>query len=157
MWLADGVRPFDELMVQHRKWINSIMRLSMLCEHSQYTLKFGHKYGPCKLNGTSLSIVYVYCIFWPGLKIYMRNVINYPKICLSCAIAVKVSSWLWLFLIVLIFPQLSHADTVEGLVLINIDPNAKGWMDWAAHKVRLRKMLSCLPSNCMQDFVIASN
>ena len=33
-------------------------------------------------------------------------------------------------------PQLLHANTVEGLVLINIDPNAKGWMDWAAHKVR---------------------
>ncbi|XP_053116289.1 protein NDRG2 isoform X2 [Hemicordylus capensis] len=31
--------------------------------------------------------------------------------------------------------SLSHADTVEGLVLINIDPNAKGWMDWAAHKL----------------------
>lgn len=31
--------------------------------------------------------------------------------------------------------QLNHQDSVEGLVLINIDPNAKGWMDWAAHKV----------------------
>ncbi|KAM5239481.1 protein NDRG2 isoform 2-T2 [Hipposideros larvatus] len=30
---------------------------------------------------------------------------------------------------------LNHQDTVEGLVLINIDPNAKGWMDWAAHKL----------------------
>ncbi|XP_066843190.1 protein NDRG2-like [Anser cygnoides] len=24
---------------------------------------------------------------------------------------------------------------VEGLVLVNIDPQAKGWMDWAAHKL----------------------
>ncbi len=24
---------------------------------------------------------------------------------------------------------------VEGLVLININPCAEGWMDWAAHKV----------------------
>ncbi len=24
---------------------------------------------------------------------------------------------------------------VEGLMLININPCAEGWMDWAAHKV----------------------
>uniref|UniRef100_A0A7N4PQY1 Protein NDRG2 n=1 Tax=Sarcophilus harrisii TaxID=9305 RepID=A0A7N4PQY1_SARHA len=30
---------------------------------------------------------------------------------------------------------LSNPDVVEGLVLINIDCNAKGWMDWAAHKL----------------------
>ncbi|XP_018425530.1 PREDICTED: protein NDRG2 [Nanorana parkeri] len=30
---------------------------------------------------------------------------------------------------------LAHPNTVEGLVLLNIDPNAKGWMDWAAHKL----------------------
>ncbi|XP_026539963.1 protein NDRG4 isoform X2 [Notechis scutatus] len=30
----------------------------------------------------------------------------------------------------LIFP-----DLVEGLVLINVDPNAKGWIDWAASKL----------------------
>ncbi|RXN39041.1 NDRG4 isoform X2 [Labeo rohita] len=30
----------------------------------------------------------------------------------------------------LIFP-----DLVEGLVLLNIDPNGKGWIDWAATKL----------------------
>ncbi|XP_068953833.1 protein NDRG2 isoform X3 [Petaurus breviceps papuanus] len=32
---------------------------------------------------------------------------------------------------------LLNPDVVEGLVLINIDCNAKGWMDWAAHKEEL--------------------
>uniref|UniRef100_A0AAR2K5T7 Protein NDRG2 n=1 Tax=Pygocentrus nattereri TaxID=42514 RepID=A0AAR2K5T7_PYGNA len=30
---------------------------------------------------------------------------------------------------------LSNPDSVEGLVLVNIDPNARGWMDWAAQKI----------------------
>lgn len=30
---------------------------------------------------------------------------------------------------------LANPDSVEGLVLINIDTNAKGWIDWAAQKL----------------------
>lgn len=33
-------------------------------------------------------------------------------------------------------PQLANPDLVEGLVLINIDTNARGWIDWAAQKVQ---------------------
>lgn len=33
--------------------------------------------------------------------------------------------------------QLINPDMVEGLVLLNIDPNGKGWIDWAASKVPL--------------------
>nr|XP_061810517.1 protein NDRG2-like isoform X2 [Nerophis lumbriciformis] len=30
---------------------------------------------------------------------------------------------------------LANPDSVEGLVLVNIDTNARGWMDWAAQKL----------------------
>uniref|UniRef100_A0A4W5NRK7 NDRG family member 2 n=1 Tax=Hucho hucho TaxID=62062 RepID=A0A4W5NRK7_9TELE len=30
---------------------------------------------------------------------------------------------------------MAHPDSVEGLVLVNIDPQARGWMDWAAQKI----------------------
>uniref|UniRef100_A0A3B3T4Z6 NDRG family member 4 n=1 Tax=Paramormyrops kingsleyae TaxID=1676925 RepID=A0A3B3T4Z6_9TELE len=42
----------------------------------------------------------------------------------------------------LIFP-----DLVEGLVLLNIDPNGKGWIDWAATK--LSGLTSALPDTIM--------
>uniref|UniRef100_A0A3B4H0H7 NDRG family member 4 n=1 Tax=Pundamilia nyererei TaxID=303518 RepID=A0A3B4H0H7_9CICH len=42
----------------------------------------------------------------------------------------------------LIFPEL-----VEGLVLLNIDPNGKGWIDWAATK--LSGLTSALPDTVL--------
>lgn len=33
--------------------------------------------------------------------------------------------------------QLNNPEMVEGLVLINVNPCAEGWMDWAASKVSL--------------------
>ncbi|KAI2648467.1 Protein NDRG4 [Labeo rohita] len=42
----------------------------------------------------------------------------------------------------LIFP-----DLVEGLVLLNIDPNGKGWIDWAATK--LSGLTSTLPDTVL--------
>ncbi|KAH0619422.1 hypothetical protein JD844_000035 [Phrynosoma platyrhinos] len=42
----------------------------------------------------------------------------------------------------LIFPEM-----VEGLVLINVDPNSKGWIDWAATK--LSGLTSALPDTVL--------
>ncbi|CAJ0960023.1 unnamed protein product [Ranitomeya imitator] len=42
----------------------------------------------------------------------------------------------------LIFPEM-----VEGLVLVNIDPNGKGWIDWAASK--LSGLTSALPDTVL--------
>lgn len=33
--------------------------------------------------------------------------------------------------------QLNNPTLVEGLVLINVDPCAEGWIDWAASKVSI--------------------
>ncbi|XP_043840641.1 protein NDRG2 [Dromiciops gliroides] len=43
---------------------------------------------------------------------------------------------------------LTNPDLVEGLVLINIDCNAKGWMDWAAHK--LTGLTSSIPEMILE-------
>lgn len=45
--------------------------------------------------------------------------------------------------------QLANPDSVEGLVLINIDTNARGWIDWAAQKVGC--LFSVLSLHLVQD------
>lgn len=39
------------------------------------------------------------------------------------------------WILVVFFSQLDYPKMVEGIVLININPCAEGWMDWAAQKV----------------------
>lgn len=46
-----------------------------------------------------------------------------------------------------LYPQLIFPDLVEGLVLLNIDPNGKGWIDWAATK--LSGLTSALPDTVL--------
>uniref|UniRef100_A0A8B9JKD9 Protein NDRG2 n=1 Tax=Astyanax mexicanus TaxID=7994 RepID=A0A8B9JKD9_ASTMX len=48
---------------------------------------------------------------------------------LKCTVGCLISDFF-----VCIF-QLNQSTLVEGLVLINVDPCAKGWMDWAASKL----------------------
>uniref|UniRef100_A0A674A8I3 NDRG family member 2 n=1 Tax=Salmo trutta TaxID=8032 RepID=A0A674A8I3_SALTR len=47
---------------------------------------------------------------------------------------------------------MAHPDSVEGLVLINMDPETRGWMDWAAQKVTVR--LICLQIYILKYFVL---
>uniref|UniRef100_A0A674AB07 NDRG family member 2 n=1 Tax=Salmo trutta TaxID=8032 RepID=A0A674AB07_SALTR len=42
---------------------------------------------------------------------------------------------------------MAHPDSVEGLVLINMDPETRGWMDWAAQKVTVRLI-------CLQIYIL---
>lgn len=35
--------------------------------------------------------------------------------------------------------QLNNPTLVEGLVLLNVDPCAEGWIDWAASKVHPKR------------------
>ena len=50
--------------------------------------------------------------------------------------------------------QLNHPELVEGLVLINIDPCAKGWIDWAASKVSpSMTLIICLFSHPLENYL----
>ncbi len=66
--------------------------------------------------------------------VYMSRVLSSQSV---GALSVKVSMSHNDGLIHVILPlsQLNEPALVEGLVLINVDPCAKGWIDWAASKV----------------------
>lgn len=58
--------------------------------------------------------------------------------CPTCVQFLNVFQIYLLFLIlkwICFFFQLDYPKMVEGIVLININPCAEGWMDWAAQKV----------------------
>lgn len=44
-------------------------------------------------------------------------------------------------LLIIFYVKLVNPDSVEGLVLINIDTNTRGWLDWATQKVRTPRLL----------------
>uniref|UniRef100_A0A4W6EIW5 Protein NDRG2 n=1 Tax=Lates calcarifer TaxID=8187 RepID=A0A4W6EIW5_LATCA len=48
---------------------------------------------------------------------------------------------------------LANPDSVEGLVLINIDTNARGWIDWAAQKVCLFSFIPPFFLSFIQDYM----
>ena len=72
--------------------------------------------------------VYVCCSLSLSLSLSLYPPLPLPPLSLSFSLSLFLS--LPLPLSQLIFP-----DLVEGLVLLNIDPNGKGWIDWAAGKV----------------------